>query len=544
MYRVIVADDEHHVVGWIVDLLNSKLPDLDVQQGNTGLDVLRTSESMAFDLAILDIMMPGLNGIETAKKLLAKFPNCKILLLTGYEEFDLIYQVNHIKNIRYSLKTETDEQIVRKVQEMINELEEEQRHRQIIDAAARKDLLMRHFEQRGMLFDIIFESPSTQDIQAKFLSYGSQLALDSKHPVNVTLIQFPHHDTTQHVITNDLLLQLYRNLEGTVQQFFRFALLDTNKDCVLLLTQPKGSLDSSNCATVLKAELDRGLVSIENLQQVIRFFISNKSCPWRKISQRYNSLLQYCRGQSVENTAAPIIGTIIDTSDHNDSYHLGMDTTEGKFSQFLQKLSASLVQNNSENFQENIHCIRNLVPNLYKMCESCQAELRGQFALVFINYINLHHLQNELDQKLSFAPLYRAMSTQDWYELITYTQRLSIEIFALSKEKGKRDNVRTVHNICGYIEDHLSENLSVNRLAEVFNYNPSYISRLFKQIQGEPLSQHLKSVRLNRAKDLLRTTNLSIQEIAVSVGFDTVQYFSMVFRKEIGMTPKSFRNAQ
>lgn len=543
MYRIIIADDERHVVNWVVDLLDSNLPDLDMQQAYTGLDVLHAAESMAFDLAILDIMMPGLNGIETAKKLLAKFPGCKILLLTGYDEFDLIYQVNHIKNIRYCLKTETDAQLVGKVREMICELEQEQRQRQIIDAAVRRDLLMRHFEQRGMLYDIIFESSNPRSIQEKIASYGAQLLLDAQSPICTALIQFPCHDTSRHVITNNLLLRLYRNLESTVQQFFHFALLDINRDCVLLLTQPNGALESSSCATVLKAELDRALVSLEDSRQMIRFFICNVPCSWRKIAQNYNFLLQYCRYHSVEASSASIFGTILDAPSQNASRQLELDNAQRQFTQHLQKLSASLVQSSAEEFQENLDAIQALTPSLYKMDESRQAELRGQFALVFINYINLHHLQGELVQRFSFSPLYRAMATQDWGELICYIRRLCAEIFAHSREKAKSDSVQTVANICAYIESHLSENLSVTHLSEVFNYNQSYISRLFKQVQGEPLSLYLKSARLRRAKELLRTTSLSIQEIADAVGFDTVQYFSMVFRKEIGMTPKSFRNS-
>ena len=125
MSRAIIADDERHVVDWIAELIRTAFPDLELQQVYTGTEVLRLCESKMFDLAVLDIKMPGLNGIETAKQMLEIYPNSKILLLTGYDEFDLIYQVNHIKNIRYSLKTETDHEIIQKLREMIAELEQE-----------------------------------------------------------------------------------------------------------------------------------------------------------------------------------------------------------------------------------------------------------------------------------------------------------------------------------------------------------------------------------------------------------------------------------
>ena len=102
MYRVIVADDEHHVVDWVVDLLSTNISDLDVHQAYNGLDVLEVAATRFFDIAVLDIRMPGMDGIAIAKELIKRYPNIQIILLTGYDEFDLIYQVNHIPNIRYS----------------------------------------------------------------------------------------------------------------------------------------------------------------------------------------------------------------------------------------------------------------------------------------------------------------------------------------------------------------------------------------------------------------------------------------------------------
>lgn len=427
---------------------------------------------------------------------------------------------------------------------MISESENEKRNHQIIDAASRKDLLIRHFEQRGILYDIFFESLGEEDIRKKASSYDPLLTLNPKNPVNAVLIYFPHNDAIPHTITNDLLLLMYRSFEETIQRFFHFALLDTNRDCVLLLIQPKEDLSLPNWKIALRGELDRGLASLEQLQnRSLRFYIAEKFYPWHKISHIYSFMLYYSRNCEPESTNAPLFGTMIQIPDTDNEVFSEKSSIQNQFAHHLQKLSASLIQGNSESFKEGINGIQTLVPGLYKSSESNQAELRGKFAMIFINYINLHHLQNELEQKFSLMPLYRAISTQNWDALISYGLHLSNEIFALSTERKERDSVRTIHNICDYINAHLSDPLSVNLLAEEFNYNPSYISRLFKQTQGGSLSQYLKDARLNKAKTLLRTTTLSIQEISEMAGFDTVQYFSMVFRKEIGMTPKSFRNA-
>ena len=115
MYRGIVADDERHVVDWVEDLLSLHFPDLEIRRANNGREVLEKVSLWKIDLAVLDIKMPGLDGIETARRLLEEYPGCKILLLTGYDEFDLIYQINSEKNIRYVLKTEADRSEERRV---------------------------------------------------------------------------------------------------------------------------------------------------------------------------------------------------------------------------------------------------------------------------------------------------------------------------------------------------------------------------------------------------------------------------------------------
>lgn len=546
MYRAIIADDEHHVVDWITELISAAFPELELQQAGTGMEVLRLCESKMFDLAVLDIKMPGLSGIDTANKMLEKCPNSKILLLTGYDEFDLIYQVNHIKNIRYSLKTETDREIVQKLREMIAELELEQRQRQMIDSAQRKDLLIRHFEQRGILYDIIFDSSSVRSMQEKINSYGPLLWLDSQAPVYMALIHFPSTGTSRHIIENDLLLRLYRCLEEQLRQRFRMSLLDIDRDCVLLLAQAT-EMSGAACAADLSPELDRSMGMLDPPRRTaIRYFIYEKALSWRRIAQCCRYLLQYCRYHGPqEAAAAPVFGTVVEaraSSHPSGARQKELETAQRKFSQLLQSLSSALNQNDQDKFQATLAALRRLIPSLCTMHEAQQAELRGQLALLLLDYVNLYHPYGELDRKLSLAPLYRAMSTQDWNELFANAQNLAAELFTLSHEKMENNSAHTVRKICDYINTHLSEDLSVARLSDLFNYNQSYISRLFKQMQGETLSQYLKNARIDRAKELLRNTHMSIQEIAGTVGFDTIQYFSMVFRKEVGMTPKSFRD--
>ncbi len=545
MYRGIVADDERHVVDWVEDLLAVHFPDLEIWRANNGVEVLEKAGLWKIDLAVLDIKMPGPDGIETAHRILEMYPGCKILLLTGYDEFDLIYQVNNEKNIRYVLKTEADREIVKKISGMLSEIEQEERTRQTMDAANRKNRLIRHFEQRGMLYDIIFESESLSSMEEKLNFYGPALPLDPETPAGLTLIRFSNPAAVHQAVNSAFLLQLYQNLEATLDARFRFALLDMNEEYVLLLTQItkplKKSLEAEKSVTLLRSELDRGLTAqAAGAEGKILFFIYSRPLPWREISQGYYFLRQYCRTHNTEIGLAPIFGTVVrdDFLSQNPHSH---EAVQWQTAQYIRKLSLALVQAREEDFYALLDQISALCPRLSGMNASGQAQLCAQLSLTLLDHINLQHMQHALEQKISLFPLYRSMQTQDWSALLDYVRRLAGEIFALSDETLHMNSACTVQTMCDYIGNHLADDLSVTHLAEVFNYNQSYISRLFKQVRGETLSQYIKNARLGHAKTLLLSTSLPVQKIAAQVGFDTVQYFSMVFRKEVGATPTVYR---
>lgn len=93
-----------------------------------------------------------------------------------------------------------------------------------------------------------------------------------------------------------------------------------------------------------------------------------------------------------------------------------------------------------------------------------------------------------------------------------------------------------------YINDNLSTQLSLNVLAAMLGMSPYYFERLFKQSVGQTPHQYILQCRIERAKQLLRTTQLSIMEIGFQVGCKNHSHFSKVFRKLTGMSPRTYRN--
>lgn len=96
-------------------------------------------------------------------------------------------------------------------------------------------------------------------------------------------------------------------------------------------------------------------------------------------------------------------------------------------------------------------------------------------------------------------------------------------------------------NILSYIENHLDNALSLEKIAEELNYSRFYIARVFKEDTGLPLYQYIRSRRLNESARRLVETKLPVIEIAFSAGYRSQQAFTQAFHREYECTPQEYR---
>ncbi|MBP1576519.1 MAG: AraC family transcriptional regulator, partial [Oscillospiraceae bacterium] len=113
----------------------------------------------------------------------------------------------------------------------------------------------------------------------------------------------------------------------------------------------------------------------------------------------------------------------------------------------------------------------------------------------------------------------------------------------LVKMHSMRQYSPPIQRVITYIDSDLTANLSLSTLAAMQNVSAGYLSSLFKQETGETLTEHVNRKRVKFAMRLLGTTRLQVQTIAQHCGILDVHYFSKVFKKYAGMTPKEYRNS-
>ena len=90
------------------------------------------------------------------------------------------------------------------------------------------------------------------------------------------------------------------------------------------------------------------------------------------------------------------------------------------------------------------------------------------------------------------------------------------------------------------MDEHITENISHDVIAARYHLHPSYLSRLFKQEVGETLTEYLLRIRIEKAAALLKTGRYKVGEIAEMVGYSASSYFSIMFKKYTGFSPREY----
>ena len=148
MYRILVVDDEMIIADGVADLIDSTIEiDADVNVAYSGTDAIEYMEKIPVDILITDINMPGIDGMELRRITKENWPKCKIVFLTGYNNFNYIYDAANDKDTSYILKTESDSVFLKKLFQVTQEL---------MNYEKQTEILSNSQMQKGMQ-DIIFK---------------------------------------------------------------------------------------------------------------------------------------------------------------------------------------------------------------------------------------------------------------------------------------------------------------------------------------------------------------------------------------------------
>lgn len=200
---------------------------------------------------------------------------------------------------------------------------------------------------------------------------------------------------------------------------------------------------------------------------------------------------------------------------------------------------------------EALSKIRTLVPDIVimdinipiinglKVIREAKAEYPDMAFIIVSGYDGFSYCREALHLKITDYIL-KPVNYEEFGQCI---DALKITLF---ENRGKKNAVtdseqRPIYHITSWMQEHLDEDISLTVLSDLFHLNPQYISQLFKAEIGVSFLSYLTTIRLEKAKKLLISTDMSITELAMACGYADYRVFTKVFRKSEGITPSGYR---
>lgn len=133
--NLLIVDDEREILSWLAELFKYEFDrEVDVYTAESAMEAIKLLSKVRFDVVLTDVRMPGMDGITLFNHIKENWPRCKTVFLTGYRNFEDLYQITNHHDVKFILKSEEDDKIKDAVRESLDksrqELEQEKRQKE------------------------------------------------------------------------------------------------------------------------------------------------------------------------------------------------------------------------------------------------------------------------------------------------------------------------------------------------------------------------------------------------------------------------------
>ncbi len=541
MYRLLIVDDEAFITDGMAEILGRlDSPKLDICKAYSGEEALEWLNGTRIDIVLTDVRMPGINGLELMETIRRNWPRCRIIFLTGYNDFDAVYQAIQTWGVRYLLKTEGYGKVKAEVLEAVRELDEGMRTNHLLEQAREQRNTLETLAHGDYFRQLLAGSGmGSEEVRAEDCR-KLNIPLDSYLPVLPVLGSLmqaqggaltSYADRQEAAMAVKLLGDSY--LRGMIACV---GIIDRYGD-VLWLVQPTGAVepDAGHAGTVRYLE---GMLELiqeacsKSLGIGAAFTIGSAMVPWESLPLAYDRLrqLQHVRvgdGTSMVMTAGSL------------EAELDEPVRERIRGEKLELLAGHLEGGREDAFMELLQELSEPVLGGRMLHAGQVMELYYSMAIILLSYMN----QRQSDLLATTQALMRFDAHASWQEAFDYLSRTAESLFKLRQQGERSRAAGAMAAIRAYIEEHLAEDLSLVRLARQSHFNPSYLSRLFKQETGQNLSEYIDEARAKKARELLANEEWKIHEVGARVGYDAPHSFTRFFKKMTSVTPQEYRDA-
>lgn len=487
------------------------------------------------DILITDIRMPFMDGLELCKLVKKELPNIKILILSGYDEFDYAKEAIRLGVTEYLLKPISSGKLL----EALNGVSESIRREK-----EDKDLVRKYMEEMR---------ENTEHEKQKFfeqmiagnLSMADALETGKKYEMNLSagmynLLLFRFTLGKENRKSGELLGEAEYAIEKLTERLeYVFEFQRGVEGWAFLLMA-----DNEEQMSERVKELSKDLEEIMKNYSTIAYF-GGIGQPVARLRELEESFREAERALAARFTME--LNRIISVEDIRMAQNVDtLDDIEitsfGEIEKTRTMLEKFLNNGAEDEIDEFVDVYINELPE-----ENLKSVLMRQYIIMDAYIVMMSFCEKiegiEGEMQAQSEELKNSMKTiQTLEEIKNYIRML------LKKIIGVRDTIsgRRYSDIIEIAKDqirktYMSDEISLNTIAAEVGMSPSYFSSIFSKEMGKTFVEYLTEIRMDRAKELLMCSSMKTSEIGYEVGYKDPHYFSYIFKKTQNCTPKEFR---
>lgn len=496
------------------------------------------------DLLITDIKMPFMDGLTLARLAKKEIPGLKVVILSGYDDFNYAKQAIGIGVEDYLLKPITKNALIERLSEIRSRYEHEKTQKEYYEKFQREMQAYEKNSSRDFFEALVGGSMDMMEVYKRAEKLGLDIVAEA-YNVLIFTMNCDEDFSGQRDEYSSWEAESLELLENFFAGHSSAMLLRSNifSYGVLLKGQRETIEENTRaCVDEIRKILSRQDgrrewflavgQSVDRLSQIQKSYHTAS----RAFSQRYlydENILYYDEMETMEHPGGQ--------AETEDNAYLQKVDVNALNPAILQKFLSNGLQEETENFVKDYFYAIGQEP-MESLVFRNYVILNVRFSVIsFIKGLGCD--TNEMESADTEEVL--AESGKNMESAIAYAKKMISQAIEIRDQNSGNKNRSILKTAVDFIDSHyMDEEISLNTVANVANVSSNHFSALFSQNMGQTFIEYLTTLRMNKAKELLRCTGMRSSEIAGEIGYKDAHYFSYLFKKTQGMTPSDYRKAR
>ncbi len=530
MYKLLIADDEQIVIDSLSFIVNKSFSSVfTIESARSGREAIEKAERLIPDIIFMDINMPGINGIEAIRELRSKLRDCIFIILTAFDQFDFAKDALKLGVSEYLLKPVNREKIISTLQKSIDDIEKERsKRKKELDLKEKLENILPVLEN-GFIYSMLF----LDDNDSELKNYKNIFEIEEDGGYIMT-IEFAQTNESGHMVnriglsikSQSFYPYLRDILKGRCRCFIGPAILNRIIVYIPAWTQADEyvrRLEAVNIADYIYSQLS------QKVDADFYVGIGRAYRDFENINRSYEESLKAIRFLH-ETGFIHIMDIPTEKELPIEKYPVSKEKL------LLEKAALGETEACLQAFS---HIFEWLQIEYYGSVKKIKAKLLELMILVSRLAYDYNVSQNmeTIDLISDFQSLDTIPDLKLWCLQIIETVTRSI-----SESREKKTN-SLIHKAINFIKDNFKKDITLEDVSKEVNISPHYFSKLFKDEMGENFIDYLTTLRINTAKEIMKSSLMSVKEICYEIGYGDPNYFSRIFKKVVGVTPTEYRDS-